>query len=157
MSTFTEEQAQLVLSSWNAMKTDAASISLKFFLRIFEIAPSAKEMFSFLRGSDVPLEKNPKLKAHAFTVFNTTCETAVQLYEVGAVKLRETTIKRLAPKHAMAGVKDAHFEVVKYALLDTIKEAVPDIWSEEMKNAWSEAYDQVAVAIKEEMKLLPSS
>ncbi|XP_078178643.1 anaerobic nitrite reductase GLB1-like [Carex rostrata] len=90
---FTKEQEQLVLRSWNEMKKDSASIALKFFLRIFEIAPSAKEMFSFLRDSDVPLEKNPKLKAHAITVFNTTCETAIQLHEVGAVTLRETTIK----------------------------------------------------------------
>jgi hypothetical protein len=26
-------------------------------------------MFSFLRDSDVPLEKNPKLKTHAMSVF----------------------------------------------------------------------------------------
>lgn len=45
-----------------------------------------------------------------------TCETAIQLHEVGAVTLRETTIKRLAPKHAMAGVKDAHFEVISYPM-----------------------------------------
>jgi hypothetical protein len=37
--------------------------------RIFEIAPSAKQMFPFLRNSDVPLETNPKLKTHAVSVF----------------------------------------------------------------------------------------
>lgn len=37
--------------------------------RIFEIAPSAKQMFPFLRDSDVPLETNPKLKTHAVSVF----------------------------------------------------------------------------------------
>jgi hypothetical protein len=40
--------------------------------RIFEIAPGAKQMFSFLRddaGGDAPLENHPKLKAHAVTVF----------------------------------------------------------------------------------------
>jgi hypothetical protein len=36
---------------------------------IAETAPSAKQMFSFLRDSDVPLEKNPKLKTHAMSVF----------------------------------------------------------------------------------------
>jgi Globin len=41
------------------------------YCRIFEIAPSAKDMFSFLRGSELPLEKNPRLKAHAISVFNT--------------------------------------------------------------------------------------
>lgn len=37
--------------------------------RIFEIAPSAQKLFSFLKDSDIPLEKNPKLKSHAMSVF----------------------------------------------------------------------------------------
>lgn len=39
------------------------------FCRIFEIAPSAQKLFSFLKDSDVPVERNPKLKSHAKTVF----------------------------------------------------------------------------------------
>lgn len=41
----------------------------EFFCRIFEIAPSAQKLFSFLKDSNVPLERNPKLKSHAVTVF----------------------------------------------------------------------------------------
>ena len=37
--------------------------------RAFEIAPSATKLFRFLRDTDVPLEKNPKLKIHAMSVF----------------------------------------------------------------------------------------
>jgi Globin len=37
--------------------------------RLFEIIPSAAKRFSFLRDSSVPLENNPKLKAHAMGVF----------------------------------------------------------------------------------------
>lgn len=92
---FSEEEEALVLKSWSAMKKDSATLGLKFFLRhaeskprsrysmfyifcnsfteliyrIFEIAPSAAKLFSFLRDSKVPLEKNPKLKAHAMSVF----------------------------------------------------------------------------------------
>ncbi|KAG5548023.1 hypothetical protein RHGRI_013651 [Rhododendron griersonianum] len=110
---FTEEQEALVVKSWNSMKKNAGELSLKFFLRVFEIAPTAKKLFSFLRDSDVPLEQNPKLKPHAMTVF---------------------------------------VMVTKYALLETIKEAVPEMWSPEMKNAWGEAFDQLAAAIKAEMK-----
>lgn len=42
---------------------------LKTFFRIFEIAPSAKKLFTFLKDSDIPVEQNPKLKPHATTVF----------------------------------------------------------------------------------------
>jgi hypothetical protein len=67
------------------MKKDSANLGLRFFLKYVYVigrstaprsngrrapsAPSAKQMFSFLRDSDVPLEKNPKLKTHAMSVF----------------------------------------------------------------------------------------
>ncbi|KAJ1263675.1 hypothetical protein BS78_09G204100 [Paspalum vaginatum] len=151
---FGEEQEALVLSAWGAMKGDSASLAVKFFLRIFEIAPGAKQMFSFLRdaGDDAPLENHPKLKAHAVTVFVMACESATQLRNTGDVKVREATLKRLGATHVKAGVADAHFEVVKTALVDTIRDAVPDMWTPEMKAAWEDAYDQLAAAIKEEMK-----
>ncbi|XVE67419.1 hypothetical protein DITRI_Ditri08aG0159300 [Diplodiscus trichospermus] len=119
--------------------------------KIFEIAPSAKKLFTFLRDSDVPLEQNPKLKPHAMTVFVMTCESAVQLRKAGKVTVKESNLKDLGATHFKYGVADEHFEVTKYALLETIKEAVPEMWSPEMKNAWGEAYDQLAAAIKNEM------
>ncbi|ONK74597.1 uncharacterized protein A4U43_C03F8130 [Asparagus officinalis] len=153
---FSEEQEVLVVKSWNAMKKDAAALSMKFFLRVFEIAPSAANLFSFLReDSNVPLENNPKLKKHAMTVFVMTCESAAQLRKAGTVTVRDTTLKKLGASHNKSGVVDEHFEVVRFALLDTIKEAVPEMWGPEMNNAWTLAYDQLAGAIKQEMK--PSS
>uniref|UniRef100_A0A0E0NS33 Globin domain-containing protein n=1 Tax=Oryza rufipogon TaxID=4529 RepID=A0A0E0NS33_ORYRU len=150
---FSEEQEALVLKSWAILKKDSANIALRFFLKIFEVAPSASQMFSFLRNSDVPLEKNPKLKTHAMSVFVMTCEAAAQLRKAGKVTVRDTTLKRLGATHLKYGVGDAHFEVVKFALLDTIKEEVPaDMWSPAMKSAWSEAYDHLVAAIKQEMK-----
>ncbi|XP_030450218.1 hemoglobin-2-like [Syzygium oleosum] len=145
---FTEEQEALVLKSWNSMKKNAAELGLKFFLRVFEIAPSAKKLFNFLRDSDVPVEQNPKLKAHAMTVFVMTCESAVQLRKAGKATVRESTLKDLGATHFQYNVADEHFEVVKFALLETIKEAMPEMWSPEMKSAWGEAYDQLAAAIK---------
>ncbi|MED6168353.1 Non-symbiotic hemoglobin 1 [Stylosanthes scabra] len=130
---FTEEQEALVV-------------------KVFEIAPSAQKLFSFLKDSKVPLEQNPKLKTHAVTVFVMTCESAVQLRKAGKVTVRESNLKKLGATHFRIGVVDEHFEVVKFALLETIKEAVPEIWSPAMKEAWGEAYDQLVAAIKSEMK-----
>ncbi|KAK8564408.1 hypothetical protein V6N13_005367 [Hibiscus sabdariffa] len=172
---FTEEQEALVVKSWTVMKKNSAELGLKFFLKIFEIAPSAKKLFSFLRDSDVPLEQNTKLKPHAMSVFVMvskailqtkwnmvlpvsanvfvlqTCESAVQLRKAGKVTVRETTLKKLGATHFKYGVVDEHFEVTKFALLETIKEAVPEMWSAEMKNAWGEAYERLVAAIKAEM------
>ncbi|XP_038705940.1 hemoglobin-2-like isoform X2 [Tripterygium wilfordii] len=152
VSAFTEEQEALVVKSWKSMKKNAGELGLKFFLRIFEIAPSAKKLFTFLKDSDVPLEHNPKLKPHAITVFVMTCEAAVHLRKAGKVTVKESNLKDLGATHFKYGVVDEHYEVTKYALLETIKEAIPEMWSAEMKNAWAEAYDQLVAAIKSEMK-----
>ncbi|CAN6459888.1 unnamed protein product [Victoria cruziana] len=149
---FSEEQEALVVRSWAVLKKDAAAHGMKFFAKIFEIAPSAKRLFSFLRDSNVPLDQNPKLKPHAFSVFAMTCECAVQLRKSGKVTVRESSVKQLGVKHFKYGVVDEHFDVARFALLETIKEGVPDMWSEDMKNAWGEAFDQLASAIKAEMK-----
>ncbi|RDX94853.1 Non-symbiotic hemoglobin 1, partial [Mucuna pruriens] len=146
---FTEEQEALVLKSWNAMKNYSGELSLKFFTKILEIAPAAQQLFSFLKDSNVPLEQNPKLKPHAMAVFVMTCESAAQLRKAGKVTVRESNLKKLGATHFKAGVAAQHFEVT---LLETIKEAVPEMWSEAMKNAWEEAHDQLADAIKAEMK-----
>ncbi|XP_010532429.1 PREDICTED: non-symbiotic hemoglobin 1-like [Tarenaya hassleriana] len=149
---FTEEQEALVVKSWDVMKKNAGVLGLKLFLRVFEIAPSAAKLFTFLKDSNVPLDKNPKLKAHAMTVFVMTCEAAVNLRKSGGVTVRDSNLKDLGSTHFKYHVVDEHFEVVKFALLETIKEATGEMWSEEMKCAWGEAYDQLASAIKSEMK-----
>lgn len=43
-------------------------------------------------------------------------------------------------------------QVVKDALLQTIKEALGERWSEDMNSARARAYDELAAAIKKEMK-----
>ncbi|KAK6137883.1 hypothetical protein DH2020_028373 [Rehmannia glutinosa] len=119
---------------------------------IFLRAPAAKNMFSFLKDTDEIPQNNPKLKAHAVKVFKMTCESAIQLHEKGEVVVADTTLKWLGSVHLQNGVIDPHFEVVKEALLRTVKEAIGEKWSEEINGAWEEAYDQLATAIKNEMK-----
>lgn len=48
-------------------------------------------------------------------------------------------------------------KVVKEALLRTVEKAMDEKYNEEMKDAWSEAYDQLAAAIKTEMKKVAAS
>ncbi|OAY45810.1 non-symbiotic hemoglobin 2 [Manihot esculenta] len=145
---FNEKEEGLVKESWEIMKQDIPLYSLGFFSSILEIAPAAKDMFSFLRESNEIPQTNPKLKAHAVKVFKMTCESAIQLREKGGVVVSDTTLKYLGSVHLKNGVLDPHFQVVKEALLRTVKTAVGDKWSDEMGGAWCEAYDQLAAAIK---------
>ncbi|KAG6601197.1 Non-symbiotic hemoglobin 2, partial [Cucurbita argyrosperma subsp. sororia] len=149
---FTEKEEGLVKESWDVLSKDLPLYSLHFFTQILEIAPAAKGMFSFLRESEQIPQNNPKLKAHALKVFKMTCEAAIQLREKGEVVVSETTLQYLGSVHLRNGVIDPHFEVVKEALLRTVKKGMGEKWSEEMGNAWTRAYDQLASAIKAEMK-----
>ncbi|KAM7467856.1 hypothetical protein LguiB_015418 [Lonicera macranthoides] len=152
MGGFSEKQEAMVKEAWEVMKQSIPDNSLRFFTLILEIAPAAKDMFSFLKDSEEIPQNNAKLKAHAVKVFKMTCESAVQLHEKGEVVVADTTLKWLGSVHLEKGVLEPHFEVVKEALLRTVKEAMGEKWSEEMNEAWAEAYDLLAAAIKSEMK-----
>ncbi|CAA2961956.1 non-symbiotic hemoglobin 2-like [Olea europaea var. sylvestris] len=149
---FSEKQESLVKESWEVMKQNVPELSLRFFTLILEIAPAAKNMFSFLQNTDEIPQNNPKFKAHAVKVFKMTCESAIQLREREKVVVADTTLKWLGAIHLQKGVINPHFEVVKEALLRTVKEAMGDKWSEEMNGAWAQAYDLLAIAIQDEMK-----
>ncbi|KAF6171573.1 hypothetical protein GIB67_018097 [Kingdonia uniflora] len=139
--------------SWQISLESATELWLDFpSISIFEMAPVAKGMFSYLKDFDEIPQKDPRLKAHTVVLFKMTCEAAVQLREKGEVVVSENTLKNLGSLHVKKGVIDPHFEVVKEALLRTIKETVGERWSEEMGSTWAEAYDQLAATIKPKMK-----
>ncbi|KAL8193145.1 hypothetical protein R6Q57_027049 [Mikania cordata] len=149
---FSEKQEALVKESWEVMKEDIASLSLYLYTMILEIAPEAKELFSFLKDTNEIPQNNPKLKFHAVKVFKMVCETAIQLREKGEMAVSGSTLKHLGSVHLQKNIVDPHFEVVKEALIRTVQKAMGEKCSEEMKDAWREAYDQLAHAIKTEMK-----
>ncbi|XP_071930244.1 anaerobic nitrite reductase HB2-like isoform X2 [Coffea arabica] len=109
----TEKQEALVKESWELLKQDIPRHGFRLFALILEIAPGAKDLFSFLRDTDEIPENNPKLKAHAARVFKLTCESAVQLREKGEVVVADTTLKWLGSVHLRKGVLQPHFEFTR--------------------------------------------
>lgn len=146
---FTSKQEALVKDTWAILKKDAAHHGLSLFLTVFEIAPAAKKLFPFLRDSNVPLEKNPKLKAHALQVFVIICEAATSLSKKGEVLTPGSTLKDMAHAHVISGVVDEHYDVVRYSLLKTVQAGLPTgMYNDDVKNAWGDAYDELVLAIK---------
>ncbi|KAB1218994.1 Non-symbiotic hemoglobin 2 [Morella rubra] len=74
---YTEKQEALVKESWEVSKQKIPEHSLRFFTLFLEIAPAAKNMFSFLKDSDEIPQNNPKLKAHAVMVFKMVVKEAL--------------------------------------------------------------------------------
>ncbi|MCO5576885.1 hypothetical protein L7F22_030706 [Adiantum nelumboides] len=122
---FTETQEALVKDTWAVLKKDAGHHAMVLFNKVFEVAPSAKKLFSFLKDSDVPVEQNAKLKSHALKVFVIICEAATSLRQKGEVSTPGSTMKDMAHSHNMSGVVDEHYEVVKYCMLKTLEEGLP--------------------------------
>ncbi|XP_054786008.1 non-symbiotic hemoglobin 2-like [Prosopis cineraria] len=152
MGGFSENEEALIRISWEELMQNFPHISLRFFTSIVEIAPEAKDMFSFLRDADEIPQNNPLLRGHAMKVFKLTYESAMQLREKGEVVVEDTLLKYLSSVHIKNGILDTHFEVLKEALLKTIKEAMGDRWSEDVNRVWAAAYDGLATAVKQEMK-----
>lgn len=148
---YSKESVALVKQSWELLKVDAQANAVAFFKEVFEIAPAAKGFFSFMQDTSIPFEDNPKVKFHALQVFKLTGDAAAQLGEKGAYELLQSRLHSLAAKHLSKGVQDAHFEVVKEALLRTIAAGLPDLWSPALKQAWADAYDALATTLKNEM------
>jgi hemoglobin-like flavoprotein len=148
---YSKESERLVKQSWEVLKKDPQTNGIVFFTKVFEIAPQARPMFSFLRDTSVPFEKNPKVKNHALQVFRMTGDAASQLGDKGAFEILKPQLQKLAAKHVTTGVADAHFEVVKQALLHAVATGVPEQWSPELELAWGKAYDALATVLKDEM------
>ncbi|KAK6946186.1 LOW QUALITY PROTEIN: hypothetical protein RJ641_013730, partial [Dillenia turbinata] len=89
------------------MKYNAGELGLKFFLKklLSSLALIPHLNLSFLQSKwsqgtlNIPLEQNPKLKAHAMSVFLMTCESAVQLRRAGRVTARESNLRDLGTTH----------------------------------------------------------
>ncbi|KAH0460977.1 hypothetical protein IEQ34_008552 [Dendrobium chrysotoxum] len=130
-----EEEAH-VLKLWNAMKKDVATLGLKFFLRIFEIAPSAAKLFSFRDTHKFHLRRTPSSNLltppnylpHSCIVHDHYCfiKIIVAITDIITWKVivTETTLKKIGNRHVKYGVLDEHFEVTRFTLLETINHAI---------------------------------
>ncbi|KAJ1404738.1 Leghemeoglobin, iron-binding site [Sesbania bispinosa] len=146
---FTDKQEALVNASYEAFKENLPGNSVLFYSFILEKEPAAKSLFSFLKDSDGVPQNNPSLQAHAEKVFGLVRDAAAQLRATGVVVL--TDVIKLGSFHVHKGIVNAHFVVVKEALLKTLKEAAGANWSDEMSIAWEVAYNGLADAIKKAM------
>eukprot|EP00897_Mesotaenium_endlicherianum_P007662 jgi/Mesen1/6924/ME000358S06247 len=140
----TPEEANLLITSWEMVEPDVNLHAMNFFLRIFEIAPQATGLFSFLKDSKGPLEANVKLQKHAATVLQTAGQAAIKLGDAAAVEELVPKLVALGERHKGYGVIAAHFAVVKQALLDILEKAFGSAFTDDIKNAWSKAFDILA-------------
>eukprot|EP00245_Coleochaete_scutata_P007304 TRINITY_DN22499_c0_g1_i1.p1 TRINITY_DN22499_c0_g1~~TRINITY_DN22499_c0_g1_i1.p1 ORF type:complete len:161 (-),score=51.28 TRINITY_DN22499_c0_g1_i1:245-727(-) len=144
----TQEQSKLVGESWDVMKNNMEIHGVQLFKNIFEIAPEAKGLFSFIKDDGSPVEDNPTLRKHATNVFKTAGETMIKFGEKGEMDALQPTLEALGARHFNYGVQPEHFAVVGQALLKTLEDGFGDKLTPELRAAWAQAYGEVAIMMK---------
>lgn len=105
-----------------------------FYNRLFEIAPSTREMFK----GDMK-EQGKKLMA-------TIGIAVTSLTNLEAIV---PTVQALGVKHVGYGVEDWHYDKVGEALLWTLGQGLGDTFTKEVEAAWTETYITLATVMKD--------
>ena len=114
-------------------------VGVAFFLKIFEIAPEALQLFPFKDEPD--LAESPKLKKHAMSVMNTVDAAVKGLADLDKLV---PVLQGLGKRHVGYGVLPAHYDVVGQALLATLEGGLGAEWTEQVKASWTAVYGVIA-------------
>lgn len=130
----TNEEVQMVQSSWGRCVPIADKAAELFYGKLFELDPSLQQLFK----GDMK-EQGKKL----MTMITVAVRGLSDLDKiVGAVK-------ELGLRHVGYGVKDEHYDTVGSALLWTLGQGLRDEFTTELEDAWTKVYQLLAGTMKE--------
>jgi hemoglobin-like flavoprotein len=135
----TSKQIDLVRSSWAQAATDEVAFGVRFYNRLFDMAPEIRPMFH----RPIP-EQSRKL----VTILDHVIEKIDALDDI------VENVVKLASRHESYGVRPEHYTVVGEALLWTLEKELGDQWNEELKIAWTVCYVTMSTAMLQAMKQL---
>ncbi|KAJ1474763.1 globin-like protein [Baffinella frigidus] len=133
-----DKSRRLVEESWGVVEQDLEATGVAFFLKIFEIAPAALQLFSF--KDETPLEESAGLKLHATLVMRTVGTAVAGLKDIQSLV---PTLVELAQRHSGWDVLPEHFPVVGEALLWAVGNALEERWVTEVKSAWEAVWGTI--------------
>src|SRR5262245_48752938 len=120
------EQKRLVENSWKQVAPIADAAAKIFYLRLFEIDPSARKLF---RATDMVAQRKKLLQTLSFAISG-----------LGDLDALASKVEDLGRRHAGYGVTDAHYESVGAALLWTLEQGLGQAWTPAVAAAWTELY-----------------
>ena len=130
----TNEQIQLVAASFDKIAPRADEAAALFYGRLFEVDPSLRTLFK----GDLT-EQGLKLMQMI----------GVAVKGLGRIDDLVPALRALGARHAVYGVKDAHYETVGAALLWALGQGLGPDFTDETKEAWTAAYSILARTMKE--------
>jgi nitric oxide dioxygenase len=121
----TQQQINLVKSSWQAAAPNALLVGEFFYNRLFEIAPETKPLFNVTVS-----QQSNKLVVMLSYIINKLDKLPDIIEEVA----------KLARQHVEYGVKPEHYALGGEIFLWSLEKGFGDSWNEELNEAWKTCY-----------------
>lgn len=130
----TENQIQLVQSTWEECVPIADQAAELFYGKLFELDPELR-----------PLFKND-LKNQGKKLMQTLTLAVRGLHTLDRIV---DPVKELGVRHVDYGVKEDDYDTVGQALIWTLEQGLGETFTEDVKEAWLRAYTLLAETMKE--------
>lgn len=131
----TEEQKELVQSSWAQVTPIADQAAEIFYGKLFEADPEVKPLFA-----------NSDMKEQGKKLMQMITMAVKGLDNLDALV---PAVQDLGKRHVGYGVKAEHYDTVGAALLDTLAAGLGDSFTDETKDAWALTYNTLATVMKD--------
>jgi nitric oxide dioxygenase len=125
----TPEQIALVAQSVEAMREQADTVVAQFYVRLFEVAPDARDLFT----NDMAAQRT-KFFAELDTITHAIPDLNAFVNEA----------ERLGSEHADFGVEGRHYRAFGQVLIDVLRDVYADAFTQELEDAWRLAYRLVS-------------
>lgn len=130
----TEEQIQLVQTSFAQLTPIAHTVPALFYGRLFELAPMLKELFR----NDMQTQGAKLMQALALVVES--------LHNLAPLL---PMVQALGKRHVHYGVQAADYDTVGAALLWTLEQGLGSAFTPATRDAWTQAYTTLATVMRD--------
>lgn len=152
-SGLTQDDIDAVQSTWVlAARLGVEKVGVLLFKCIFELAPEAKQLFSFPEDDDSDLFESEKLIRHATKVVGTVSVAVVGLTDLDQLV---PVLQDLGRRHVQYGVKAPHYDIVGKALINTLKAGLGVAFTCSVEESWTKVYSLLADTMKGDNYLPP--
>ncbi|MGV3721858.1 MAG: globin family protein [Actinomycetota bacterium] len=130
----TNEQRDLVQSTWEQVVPIADTAANLFYGKLFELDPSLRALFK------------PDMTEQKKSLMNTITFAVRSLDRMDEVV---PAVKALGRRHSGYGVKNEHYATVGAALLWTLSQGLGEAFTPEAEAAWTTLYGVLAETMQE--------
>lgn len=145
------EEIEIVRKTWPTLAKDLQGNGLQVFLRIFELRPETKALFSVENVRHSELARNVVIKAHGARFLNAIGAAVDNLDEVDQEdnKLCKMLFGLGQQHKHFKGFKPEYFEVFYEALMWQWKHCMGDQFTTEVSDTWSHVFVIIIEKLKE--------